>query len=141
MKALSIRQPWLNLILQGLKDIEVRTWQSNYRGRILLHASNTVDKSALEVFQAPKAFETGSYLGAANLIYIIRLDERNWDTLKGRHLNLWEYDPSVKHYGWVLEDVHRFENPVIGYGQLGLFNPSEKLLEKIKTKNDFSFLK
>jgi hypothetical protein len=39
MKALSIRQPWAWLIIHGGKDIENRTWKTNVRGRILVHAA------------------------------------------------------------------------------------------------------
>ena len=36
MKALSIRQPWAELILQGRKTIELRTWKTCYRGLLPL---------------------------------------------------------------------------------------------------------
>lgn len=39
--ALSIRQPWAWLILHAGKDIENRNWRTKFRGRVLLHASNT----------------------------------------------------------------------------------------------------
>lgn len=39
MKALSIRQPWAWLILHGGKDIENRSWNTNFRGRFLIHAA------------------------------------------------------------------------------------------------------
>ena len=39
MMALSIRQPWAWLILHGGKDIENRTWTTNVRGRVLIHAA------------------------------------------------------------------------------------------------------
>lgn len=39
MKALSIKQPWASLIVHGIKDIENRTWKTNFRGRIYVHAS------------------------------------------------------------------------------------------------------
>jgi hypothetical protein len=39
MKALSIKQPWANLILHGGKDIENRSWTTRQRGTILIHAS------------------------------------------------------------------------------------------------------
>lgn len=39
MKALSIKQPWASLIALGIKDIENRTWKTNFRGRIYIHAS------------------------------------------------------------------------------------------------------
>lgn len=37
--ALSIRQPWAWLIVNGHKDIENRTWVTGFRGRFLVHAS------------------------------------------------------------------------------------------------------
>ena len=39
MLALSIRQPWAWLILNGGKDIENRSWPTKVRGRVLVHAS------------------------------------------------------------------------------------------------------
>lgn len=43
MKALSIKQPWAYLIAAGHKDVENRSWSTNYRGRIYIHASKTQD--------------------------------------------------------------------------------------------------
>lgn len=42
MKALSIRQPWAWLIVNGYKDVENRTWSTNLRGSVLIHASKTM---------------------------------------------------------------------------------------------------
>jgi len=39
MKALTIKQPWAQLIVDGIKDIENRTWKTNFRGRVYIHAS------------------------------------------------------------------------------------------------------
>lgn len=39
MKALSIRQPWAWAILHTGKSVENRDWYTEYRGRVLLHAS------------------------------------------------------------------------------------------------------
>lgn len=39
MKALSIRNPWADLIASGKKTIETRTWPTRYRGEILIVAS------------------------------------------------------------------------------------------------------
>ena len=41
MKAISIKQPWASLIVEGIKDIENRTWKcpEKYIGqRVLIHA-------------------------------------------------------------------------------------------------------
>ena len=39
MKALSIRQPEAWLICVGYKDVENRSWETKFRGRIYVHAS------------------------------------------------------------------------------------------------------
>ena len=39
MKTLSVRQPEAWLIVQGIKDVENRTWTTKYRGPLLIHAS------------------------------------------------------------------------------------------------------
>lgn len=44
MKALSIRQPWAWLIVNGHKDIENRTWVTHQRGRFLVHAGQTMTR-------------------------------------------------------------------------------------------------
>ncbi len=36
---LSIRQPWIEFILQGWKKIEWRSWSTTYRGPLYLHAA------------------------------------------------------------------------------------------------------
>ena len=38
MRALSIRQPWAWLVVNGYKDIENRTWSTGFRGRVYVHA-------------------------------------------------------------------------------------------------------
>lgn len=39
MKTLSIRQPYATLICSGVKDVENRSWNTQLRGRVLIHAS------------------------------------------------------------------------------------------------------
>ena len=39
MKTLSIRQPFAALICRGIKTIENRSWDTTYRGKLLIHAS------------------------------------------------------------------------------------------------------
>lgn len=39
MKALSIKQPYAQLIAEGIKDIENRTFRTTFRGTIYIHAS------------------------------------------------------------------------------------------------------
>jgi hypothetical protein len=41
MKALSVKQPWANMIASGEKTIETRVWATDYRGEILIVSSKT----------------------------------------------------------------------------------------------------
>lgn len=47
MHVITIKEPWLWLILSKGKDVENRTWSTNYRGKLYLHASKTFDYNAL----------------------------------------------------------------------------------------------
>jgi hypothetical protein len=48
MKAISIKQPWASLIVTGIKPVENRTWKSNYRGPLLIHAAKTWDQQGAD---------------------------------------------------------------------------------------------
>jgi len=39
MKTLSVKQPWSYLICSGVKPVENRTWNTKFRGRVLIHSS------------------------------------------------------------------------------------------------------
>ena len=39
VKVLSVKNPFAYLILQGGKDVENRTWTTDYRGRLYIHVS------------------------------------------------------------------------------------------------------
>ena len=38
MKVLSLLQPWASLVVMGIKTVETRSWSTNYRGSLLIHA-------------------------------------------------------------------------------------------------------
>jgi hypothetical protein len=61
MKALSVIMPWPWLILYGGKDIENRSWETRYRGRILIHASKNV--SAHYYSGIPRKFQRNRICG------------------------------------------------------------------------------
>ena len=41
MKVLSLTEPYATLIKKGIKTIETRSWKTNYRGKLFIHASST----------------------------------------------------------------------------------------------------
>ncbi|MBI4446675.1 MAG: ASCH domain-containing protein [Acidobacteria bacterium] len=38
-RAISVRQPWAELLISGRKSIEIRSWAHEYRGGTWLHAA------------------------------------------------------------------------------------------------------
>ncbi|MGI0083073.1 MAG: ASCH domain-containing protein, partial [Nitrosopumilaceae archaeon] len=46
MKCLSVSQPYADLIVQGKKTIELRTWNTKFRGEFLVHAPFKIKKDA-----------------------------------------------------------------------------------------------
>lgn len=40
MKALSVKQPYAQVIVEGIKDIENRTYRTHFRGTVYIHASS-----------------------------------------------------------------------------------------------------
>lgn len=59
MRALSIRQPWAWLIVNGHKDVENRDWETLWRGRFAVHAGKTLVKRDYRNVQAEVAARFG----------------------------------------------------------------------------------
>jgi hypothetical protein len=48
MKCLSLKQPYAELLVSGKKTIELRNWNTSFRGKFLIHASKNIDKERLD---------------------------------------------------------------------------------------------
>jgi hypothetical protein len=112
MKALSIRQPWAHLIANGIKTIENRTWRTDYRGPLLIHAGARWYDEPVEDIERryritiPRELPLGGIVGIADLVGI--LEESN--------------DPYfVGPFGWVLKNALPLAFRAMP-GQLGLFD-------------------
>lgn len=46
--ALAVLQPWASAIVLGDKDVENRTWETRYRGPLLIHASKRLDHAEVD---------------------------------------------------------------------------------------------
>ena len=70
IRAITISQPWASLIASGDKWIENRTWPTNHRGKIAIHAG--VGTQYLSKHELTK-YPTGCVIAIANLIACERL--------------------------------------------------------------------
>lgn len=89
MKALSIRQPYAWLIVNGFKDIENRTWPTKFRGRVLIHAGINYPKRdyaddaedwprAYGIQYPPREQMIGGIVGVATIIDCVSDSESEW---------------------------------------------------------------
>lgn len=68
-RALSIRQPYVEQILRGIKKVEYRSVPTNIRGRVYLYASLTPSLEAFEEMGAkPGDFPTGLLVGTVEIV-------------------------------------------------------------------------
>jgi hypothetical protein len=102
VQAISVRQPWANLIASGKKSIETRGWSTSHHG-LLLIASSKLPRIA------PAGFA----------VAIARLDACRAMTRDDEQEACCEYYDGA--FAWVLRDVHRIE-PFPVRGQPGLFS-------------------
>ena len=127
MKVLTIRDPWASLVIEGYKKYEFRSWKTNYRGRILIHAGIVIDKDMLERFKNYNlTCIRGAIIGEATLVDCILVDN-NFNKM------LHKIDPVVycksnysEKYAWKLENIIKYDEPIVCKGQLGLWNYERK---------------
>jgi hypothetical protein len=48
MRVLSLHQPFAQLVVRGVKRVEVRSWTTDYRGRIAIHAKGVAPSTRIE---------------------------------------------------------------------------------------------
>jgi len=102
VRALSVKQPWANMIASGKKTIETRTWATSYRGPLLIVSS-----------KRPNIPPAGSAVAIAELVDCRRM------TRADRVAACCEIYPNA--VSWVLEDVRRVR-PFPIKGALGVFD-------------------
>jgi hypothetical protein len=111
-KALAIRQPWAWAIVEGLKDVENRSWSTRCRGPLFIHAGRREDHLGwLDLdrrgIDFPDEVEHGGIIGVAELV----------DCAEGRK-SPWAMDGC---YHWLLEN-QRPVPFVPMQGRLGIFD-------------------
>ncbi len=81
MKALSIKQPWAWLICKGFKDIENRTWHTNFLGKVLIHTGkipDNVPQGEINGISLPGLYNFGGIVGIAEIIACVKDSDSPW---------------------------------------------------------------
>ena len=85
---LSMHQPWASMLIYGVKLVEGRNWNTEYRGRLWIASTqqepdmemvrSMVEQSKLlgrDVSKLPKSYPTGCLLGSVDLVDVITKEE------------------------------------------------------------------
>lgn len=131
MKALSFHQPYAELILQGRKTIETRTWRTAHRGVFAIHAAWKVQGEIAKLYDLhPEALISGALVGTAEIIEMIEFDDESWAALRNQHLV-----PDAHHnyrVGWRIANPRRLAQPISMRGLPGLFPLDPKIIEQMQ---------
>lgn len=122
MKALTLKQPWATLVAEGIKQIEFRSWKTNYRGKILIHAGVGVDKEAMIQFKELNlSYPTGCIVAETSIIDCVELDEQmNNDIISQNNI---AYGTKYREgYAWILSDTKKIYSDKVLKGKLGIWN-------------------
>ena len=123
MKCLTVKQPWASLIIDGYKEYEFRSWKTNYRGKLLIHAGKNIEKDMLNRFSKYNLnYELGAIIGEAELVDCILVDERFNNKLTKINPIVYGKSNHVEKYAWKLVNIKKYDEPIYVKGKLGLWN-------------------
>ena len=124
MKVLTIKQPWASLIAEGYKEYEFRTWNTKYRGELLIHAGKGVDKEATKRFEAYNLeYPKGCIIAKVEMTDCVNVDDKLRKELKQKDELVYRgiQNRNTNEYGFKLENVKKIK-PISINGQLGFWN-------------------
>ena len=122
MKCLSVSQPFADLIVAGTKKIDLRSWNTGFRGEFLVHAPQRVRRDEARRLGIGGRFVTGAVVGKAEIFGVKRY--RTGAELVGDgplHLAATASTAAGKRYGFLLKNAKAFRVPVPLKGRLGFF--------------------
>lgn len=143
MKAISLWQPWAQAIAVGAKTVETRSWKTNYRGPIAIHAAKTQNAEthqATNAFRAdpdiapgeiPAALPFGAFVALATLYACYQTEDIDrWYYISATENRYGNYEPG--RFGWVLKDIQALDDPVPYRGRQGLFEVPDEIISPHK---------
>lgn len=128
-KVLSVRQPYASLLVSGEKNVENRSRRTNYRGRVLIHASAKMHDiiPALEkikkhgvkfspfhkkIFDAAENCEFSAIIGCVDIVDCVDCNT---------HTSLSEWAEGGC-FWWICRNARLFDKPILGVkGKLGIW--------------------
>ncbi len=133
IKVLSLKEPFASLIKENIKKIETRSWKTNYRGKLYIHASKKKLSRKEEIEEKEQInllkdrnFNYGCIIAECNLTDCKFMDRELIKEIKKNKKELICGSYEVGRYAWMLEDIKVLEKPIEAKGQLGIWNYKNK---------------
>lgn len=131
MKCLSVSQPFADLIISGKKTIELRNWNTNFRGEFFIHAPIKIRVEDCKRLKIAKKLVTGVIIGKAELY-----DVKKYNSLKevkiDQKFHLASKNFQDKTFGFKIKNAKSLRIPIPWKGQLGFFDVE---ISKARIKN------
>jgi hypothetical protein len=123
MKVITIKQPWATLIAYGYKEYEFRSWKTNYRGKLLIHAGKGIDKKAMDrVKHLNLEYPSSRIIASVNLNDCISVNEEMIKQLINKNKEIYGFGNYENNYAWKLSNIEKIDNHKYVKGKLGLWN-------------------
>lgn len=122
LKVLTLRQPWATLVAEGIKKYEFRSWKTNYRGKVLIHAGTGIDKEDMKKYKNMNLkFPSRRIIAIVEIEDCLELDEQlNKKIIAEKNV---AYGNKIRTgYAWKLKNVKKINYGKDVNGQLGLWN-------------------
>ena len=119
MKALTLKQPWATLISEGLKEYEFRSWNTNYRGKLLIHAGLGIDKE--ESIKYKYEYPKSRIVALVELVDCIKIDDKFNKMIKDKNSIVYG-SKDREGYAWKIKLIKKINDNKEVKGKLGLWN-------------------
>lgn len=143
MRCLTLTQPWATLVAIGAKRIETRSWPTNYRGPLAIHAGagpssigwpqlnhicNHTEpfRSVLQLGgrHPAEVLPIGAVVAVCRLVSVHRITAAGVEGFRPQppadEIAFGDY--SAGRFAWLLADVWRLPEPIRARGALGLWD-------------------
>lgn len=120
MKCLSVSQPFADLIVRGRKKIELRSWNTSFRGEFLVHAPLKVRTEDSRRLKIGGSLVTGAIIGKAEIFGVKKYGTAA-ECGRDSRLHLASKKFHDRRYGFMLRGARAFRVPIPYRGRLGFF--------------------
>jgi hypothetical protein len=129
MKCLSLKQPYADLLAFGEKTIELRKWNTRFRGEFLIHASKNIDIQACERLDIDiDKLTIGAIIGSAFLYDFKEYsNQEEFNEDKQKHFSIvTTYFDGYK-YGFLIRNARLFKKSIPYRGKLRFFEVNKSI--------------